>query len=87
MKKVNKFFSSIILTEVIVAVILYFIPTKCGSECVEPSLLNPLGIEGGMCTLNCVVYQPGILFYLISDLLILTIIIYLIYLGAKLFKK
>lgn len=87
MKKFNKIFFLIIFVEVIAIVILYFVPTKCGSECTEPSLLNPLGIEDGMCTLMCVIYQPGSPFYLSVDILILTIIVYfLVYLGRKLLK-
>ncbi len=76
MTKAQKIFAVILGFELILTIIAYFIADTCGSACVKPGFLNPLGTNygNGICTMQCVQYQPGSLFYTLADLFILTLI-------------
>jgi len=89
MKKTTKIFVVILVIEAILTGIFYFIPNQCGSACAPPSIINPLGIQppGTICTLQCVQYQPGTWFFTSLDILLLTAIIFVIYLIIIKSKK
>ncbi len=76
MTKTEKIFTGILTTELVLTIIAYFIPDTCGSACAQPGFLNPLGMTSQeiMCTMQCVKYQPGTIFYTLADLFILTFI-------------
>ena len=81
MKKVDKIFLGLILVEIIVLGVLYLVfQNPCGSPCDVDGLLNPLNIfnmSPKLCAQVCVVTLHP-LTYLVADILILTILIYLI---------
>ncbi len=84
MKKIHVVLLPIIILEIIFTI--YFYSNDCGSACKSYSLVNPLGFGSvqeicfGMCA------SPGPLFYVIADLFILTVIVYILLLYKK-FKK
>ena len=96
MKKTHILFILIILLEIFSVIIIYFFLTDlCPSNytCNKYSFLNPFGYNS-ICPdyTNLLVSQmcyprPHQLFYTVSDLLILTIVIYIIYLTYPLIKK
>lgn len=84
MKKINLIFIAAFIVELIVILVsYYYLANKCGSACDLHSFLNPFGIgQPGFCIQICA-YVPHPLFYIFSDLLIITIVIYLIYLFRR----
>lgn len=88
MKKTNRIFLIIIVTEVILSIIFLlwmFLPINttgwCGSPCDKTSFLHPfdfLKSKETVCILICV-YKPYPLFYITVDLLVMTLVVYIIY--------
>ncbi len=93
MKKTNLIFLLIILSEVVLSIVFLLLGNPCGSACDPHSLLNPFGYVtpskdpiAPACHFGCT-YTPHPLFYIVADLLILTIIAYGLYLVVKLMRK
>jgi len=91
MKKINFIFPSIILLELILIIIFLLLGNSCGSACDPHGLLNPFGYvlssgESTECIAVCA-YTPYPLFYIVVDLLILTIVIYSFRLIIKLMRR
>jgi hypothetical protein len=87
MKKINLVFIILIIIEIVVAAITYFIPGDI-SPSPGPSFLNPLGMPGkGPYILIYKYGVPASPFYIAADLLILTVVAYFIYLLIKKFSK
>lgn len=81
MKKANKIFISILIVELILIGILYlFFQNPCGSACNNYSLLNPFGIGKIESCIQVCTQTLHPLIYLFSDLFIITLIIYLLFL-------
>ena len=75
----------IILIEIIGVILFSFLTNSCGSACDTHSFLNPFGINNDKnkaCIAMCV-EKPYPIFFWISDLLILTIVIYIIYIAKN----
>jgi len=96
LKKTDKIFILIILLELISLILIYFFLTyPCPSNytCNRYSFLNPFGYnvvcpDTSHLLVDALCHpRPHQLFYLFTDLLILTIITYLIYLGINKLKK
>ncbi len=90
MKNPKKIILSIIGTEAFLAVIFFtLLGNSCGSACssYRYSILNPFGYRSPDETpdfcINMCVYSPHPLFYIVTDLLIVTVIGYLIYVLVK----
>ena len=83
MKKLDKIFLGLIVLEILILIPSLLIKNPCGSPCDTHSLIDPFGwdysraeLYGG-CAAVCVeTFYP--ITYQISDILILTILIYLI---------
>jgi hypothetical protein len=75
----NKYIVSILFLELIILAFLYlFMQNPCGSSCDNHSIINPFGFgEIEQCISVCVQTQHP-LFYIISDLLVLTLLLLLI---------
>ncbi len=84
LKTADKIFIGLILLEIIVLGVSPFLKMPV-SVCTSPSFLNPFGLHE-TCILPAF-KQMNMLFYPMADLLILTIITYLIYLGMNKYKK
>jgi len=80
MKKIDKIFLRIIIGEIILFVINYFISFGYSTPCVAPDFLHPFGktlVPGHACAQ--VIHQaPSYLFYLMPYIITLTLIVYLI---------
>jgi len=91
MKKIDFVFLLVILLEIILTVISYFLPrNECGSGCGPTGLFRTiflLLIGGNMiCPAVCVsMLNP--LFYFVIDFLALTVVVYVVYLVIRWAKK
>lgn len=85
MKKTQKIFSGILIIELILVIILSFVKISWPNAC-TPDLLNPFGRTADACA-QVITQTLSPLFYIIADLLILTIIAYIIYSASKKIKK
>ena len=87
--KIHKIFLILVIIEII-SIILFgvLITNKCASPCQTNSFLDPFGrASPKLCTQVCV-DKPYPAFYLSTDLLIITLVIYLIsFLLNKFFER
>jgi len=85
-KATHIIFISIILIEIILVLIFYFpLGNSCGSACDSHSLLNPFGYsseETGACIMVCA-YTPHFVFYIITDLFVVTLALYIVFLITE----
>ena len=83
MKKTHIFFIILIVLELIIAGYIYLDNSGCKSPCeFHPSFLVPFEprdfVESEMCIMRCDSFLPSS-FYVVADLLILTVAVYIIY--------
>jgi len=83
-KRIDKIFIGLIILEIIILSISPFLKMPV-DVCTRPSFLNPFVLHETF--MLPAFHQMNMLFYPIIDLLILTIITYLIYLGINKLKK
>ena len=89
LKKTSKVFIILIILEIIFVILLSFFKVGWPSPCVTPNFFHPFGTEmaPGTGCIQVITPAPTSLFYLMQYLLILTIIIFLIYLGINKLNK
>lgn len=87
MKNLHKIFALILIIEIIFLTGSLFFQNNCASPCVEYSLIQPFGEKtGDFCTEVCVI-KPYPATYLLGDLIILTILVYLSLILIKKIKS
>jgi len=88
-KNVNNSFAYLILVEVFFGIILYFIPFSWKSPCTTPNFFHPLGREmtSGVGCIQVFTKTIFPLFYFLVYLLIITLIIYGVYILINKVKK
>ena len=90
MKKIHIIFITLIILEFASLLIIdNFYYNNCGSPCDTKSLMHPFGREnsGNLCIAVCVPHAPTPLFFIVSDIFIITVIIYAFYLLFLLIKR
>ena len=84
MRKINLIFIAAFIVELIVILVsYYYLANECGNACDLHSFLNPFGIGQSSACVEVCARVPHPLFYIFSDLLIIKIVIYLIYLFRR----
>ena len=88
MRKRDKIFLKIIVSEIILFIIGYFIKFYYSTPCSAPDFLHPFGKDAtGQLCIQVIHQAPSPLFYLMPYMIALTLVLYLIYLGIKKIKK
>ena len=86
-KNVNISFLYLILTEILLGIVFYFIPFSWHNSC-TPSFFNPFGMKMGseMICLPAFTKTVFPIFYFLTYLLIITLIVYLVYVLSQKIK-
>ncbi|MBI2043044.1 hypothetical protein HYT25_01510 [Candidatus Pacearchaeota archaeon] len=86
MNKTNKIFIALIVIEAIISIVSFQFEVNYSTPCNAPSYIKPFISNGGLC-IQVIDSGKPVLHYLSTDLLILTIISYIIYLIVNKSKR